>query len=149
MLITSRKHPAQNFHFSFLVLFNDFNIHLKIMKTKLQIFSSSLVLLHIGTSLSQNKDPGGLLLLRVRASRTSWGPCALLCWNGAQHDQNYQVMPFFPPSSSCFIVSDCVLNFLSQNAITRQVIPTVVQRPRDYCCEKGRIFSIHVMHGNR
>lgn len=101
-----------------------------------------------GASLPQNKDPGRLLLLCVRASRTSAGSCPLLRWNGAQHDQNYQVMLLFFTPSSCFVVSDSVVSFFSVNAITRQVIPVVAQRPQNYLCRRNWIFLIHGMHGN-
>lgn len=80
----------------FSVLFSTtFTFILKLWKHNCKSLLSLCYILHTGTSLSQNKDPGGLLLLRVGAPRTSPGPCTLLCWNGAQHDQNYQVMLFF------------------------------------------------------
>lgn len=55
-----------------------------------------------GAPLSANKDPGRLLLLRVRSARAQTGPRPLLRGDGPQHDQNHQV-----PSSSRIILLIC------------------------------------------
>lgn len=55
-----------------------------------------------GAPLSANKDPGRLLLLRVRSAWAQTGPRPLLRGDGPQHDQNHQV-----PSSSRMFVLIC------------------------------------------